>query len=56
MEKLKIAQDKKNYVDNNIKECEYEFGNKVFLKLSLWKGVVRFERRGKLSPLILILI
>ena len=22
----------------------------VFLKLSLWKGVVRFEKRGKLSP------
>ena len=25
-------------------------GDKVFLKISPWKGVIRFGRRGKLSP------
>ena len=24
--------------------------DKVFLKISPWKGVLRFEKRGKLSP------
>ncbi|CAN6698020.1 unnamed protein product [Malus baccata var. baccata] len=28
----------------------YEVGDWVFLKLSSWKGVVRFGKRGKLSP------
>ena len=27
-----------------------EVENRVFLKLSPWKGVVRFGKRGKLSP------
>ena len=26
-------------------------GNRVFLKISPWKGVLRFERRGKLRPI-----
>ena len=25
-------------------------GDQVFLKISLWKGVIRFQNRGKLSP------
>ena len=25
-------------------------GDKVFLKISPWKGVIRFSKRGKLSP------
>lgn len=25
-------------------------GDQVFLKLSLWKGVLHFGRKGKLSP------
>ena len=29
---------------------ELEIGDKVFLKLSPWKDVLRFGRKGKLSP------
>ena len=29
---------------------EYEVGEKVFLRVSPWKGVIRFSRKGKLSP------
>lgn len=32
------------------KDLEYNVGDKVFLKLSPWKGIVRFGKRGKLSP------
>ena len=33
-----------------LKELEFEVEDRVFLKLSPWKGVVRFEKRGKLNP------
>ncbi|KAI5311766.1 hypothetical protein L3X38_040939 [Prunus dulcis] len=50
-EKLKIAQDRqKNYADNRCKDLEFAVGDWVFLKLSPWKGVMRFEKRVKLSP------
>ena len=48
---LKAAQDRqKSYVDKRRKYLEFEVGDRVFLKLSPWKGVVRFGKRGKLSP------
>ena len=28
---------------------KFEIGDRVFLKISLWKGVLRFGRRGKLN-------
>ncbi|KAL0431632.1 UNVERIFIED_CONTAM: hypothetical protein Sradi_0789200 [Sesamum radiatum] len=34
----------------NTQENEYEVGDKVFLKVSPWKGILRFGRQGKLSP------
>ncbi|KAI5356472.1 hypothetical protein L3X38_009368 [Prunus dulcis] len=50
-ERLKMAQDRqKSYTDNRRKDLQFEVGDWVFLKLSPWKGVVRFRRRGKLSP------
>jgi len=32
------------------KDIEYEVSDKVFLKVSPWKKVLRFGRKGKLSP------
>ena len=32
-----------------LRDLEFEVENRVFLKLSPWKGVVRFGKRGKLS-------
>ena len=32
------------------KDIRYEIGEKVFLKVSPWKKVMRFEKKGKLSP------
>ncbi|GKF88494.1 hypothetical protein Tco_0259371 [Tanacetum coccineum] len=29
---------------------EFEVGDRVMLKVSPWKGVVRFSKRGKLNP------
>ena len=50
-ERLKIANDrKKSYVDMKRKDIRYEIGEKVFLKVSPWKKVMRFGKKGKLSP------
>ena len=49
--KLKAAQDRqKSYADKRRKDLEFEVEDRVFLKLSPWKGVVRFRKRRKLSP------
>nr|GFC91507.1 putative reverse transcriptase domain-containing protein [Tanacetum cinerariifolium] len=40
----------KSYADVKRKPMEFEVGDKVMLKVSSWKGVVRFGKRGKLSP------
>ncbi|KAG8474895.1 hypothetical protein CXB51_031561 [Gossypium anomalum] len=48
---LKAASDRqKSYADLKRKEIEYQVGDKVFLKVSLWKKVLRFCKKGKLSP------
>ena len=48
---LKAASDrKKSYSDLKWKEIEFQVGDKVFLKVSPWKKVLRFGRKGKLSP------
>ena len=36
-----------------MKDIEYEVGVKVFLKVSPWRKVVRFGKKGKLSPRII---
>ncbi|GJV20583.1 putative reverse transcriptase domain-containing protein [Tanacetum coccineum] len=50
-EKLKAASDRqKSYVDKRRKPLEFEVGDRVLLKVSSWKGVARFGRKGKLAP------
>nr|GEV17008.1 putative reverse transcriptase domain-containing protein [Tanacetum cinerariifolium] len=40
----------KSYADLKRKSMEFQVGDKVMLKVSPWKGVVRFGKRGKLNP------
>ncbi|KAG8492403.1 hypothetical protein CXB51_009696 [Gossypium anomalum] len=48
---LKAASDRqKSYADLKRKEIEFQVGDKVFLKVSPWKKILRFSRKGKLSP------
>ncbi|GJW01615.1 putative reverse transcriptase domain-containing protein [Tanacetum coccineum] len=50
-EKLKAAKDRqKNYADNRRKPLEFEVGDQVLLKVSPWKGVIRYRKKGKLAP------
>nr|GEU42818.1 putative reverse transcriptase domain-containing protein [Tanacetum cinerariifolium]GEU43965.1 putative reverse transcriptase domain-containing protein [Tanacetum cinerariifolium] len=46
----KIARDhQKSYADNRRKPLEFEVGDRVLLKVSPWKGVICFEKKGKLA-------
>ncbi|GJZ20222.1 putative reverse transcriptase domain-containing protein, partial [Tanacetum coccineum] len=46
-ERLKAANDRqKSYADNRRKPLEFEVGNRVLLKVSHWKGAVRFGKKG----------
>ncbi|GKA46213.1 putative reverse transcriptase domain-containing protein [Tanacetum coccineum] len=45
------AEDRqKSYADLKRKLIEFEVGDRVMLKVSPWKGIVRFGKRGKLNP------
>nr|GEX72788.1 retrotransposon protein, putative, Ty3-gypsy subclass [Tanacetum cinerariifolium] len=41
---------KKSYVDKKRKPLEFSVGDYVLLKVSPWKGMVRFGKKGKLAP------
>nr|GFB55492.1 putative reverse transcriptase domain-containing protein [Tanacetum cinerariifolium] len=50
-QRMQAAQDRqKNYADRKRKPIEFEIGDRVMLKVSPWKGVVRFDKQGKLNP------
>ena len=50
-ERLKAIVDRqKSYADLKRKDIKYEIGEKVLLKVSSWKKVMRFGRKGKFSP------
>ncbi|GKC99626.1 hypothetical protein Tco_1169901 [Tanacetum coccineum] len=48
---LKAARDcQKSYADNRRNPLELEIGEQVLLKVSPWKGVMCFGKKGKLAP------
>ncbi|GJZ53898.1 hypothetical protein Tco_0608783, partial [Tanacetum coccineum] len=50
-ERLKTATSRqKSYADKRRKPLEFQVGDRVLLKVSPWKGVVRFGKKGKLAP------
>jgi hypothetical protein len=50
-DRLKAARDRqKSYADKRRKPLEFQVGDRVMLKVSPWKGVMRFGKKGKLSP------
>ncbi|GJS37894.1 putative reverse transcriptase domain-containing protein [Tanacetum coccineum] len=49
--RLQASRDRqRSYADNRRKPLEFQVGDKVMLKVSPWKGVIRFGKRGKLNP------
>lgn len=50
-DRLQAARDRqKTYADQRRKPLEFQVGDKVMLKVSPWKGVIHFGKRGKLNP------
>ncbi|XP_016743206.1 uncharacterized protein [Gossypium hirsutum] len=50
-ERLKTAFDRqKSYADLKRRDIKYSIRDKVFLKVSHWKKILRFGRNDKLSP------
>ncbi|XP_019261852.1 PREDICTED: uncharacterized protein LOC109239725 [Nicotiana attenuata] len=58
LEKVKLFQDwlrttqsrQKSYADRKVRDVAYMVGEKVLLRVSPMKGVMRFGRKGKLIP------
>ncbi|KAI3804332.1 hypothetical protein L1987_25792 [Smallanthus sonchifolius] len=50
-DRLKAARGRqKSYADKRRKPLEFNVSDNVLLKVSPWKGIVRFGKKGKLSP------
>ena len=50
-DRLKATRDRqKSYADVRRKPLEFNVGDFVLLKVSPWKGIIRFGKWGKLSP------
>nr|GEW05756.1 putative reverse transcriptase domain-containing protein [Tanacetum cinerariifolium] len=50
-QRMQAARDRqKSYADLKRKLIEFQIGDRVMLKVSPWKAVVRFGKRGKLNP------
>nr|GEU76709.1 putative reverse transcriptase domain-containing protein [Tanacetum cinerariifolium] len=45
-----VHDRQKSYVDVKRKPLEFQVGDRVMLKVSPWKEVIRFGKRGKLYP------
>nr|GEU75865.1 putative reverse transcriptase domain-containing protein [Tanacetum cinerariifolium] len=49
-QRIQAARERqKSYTDVTRKALEFQVGDRVMLKVSPWKGVVRFGKRGKLN-------
>ncbi|GJS49169.1 reverse transcriptase domain-containing protein [Tanacetum coccineum] len=49
--RIQVEHDRQYiYVDKRHKPLEFQAGDKVMLKVSPWKGVIHFGKRGKLNP------
>nr|GEW44812.1 putative reverse transcriptase domain-containing protein [Tanacetum cinerariifolium] len=49
--RIQVVRDRqKSYADRRRKPLEIKVGDKVMLKVSPWKGVIRFRKREKLNP------
>ncbi|GKB01942.1 hypothetical protein Tco_0829986 [Tanacetum coccineum] len=49
--RLQVARDRqKSYADTRQKLLEFQVRDRVMLKVSPWKGIIRFRKCGKLSP------
>nr|GEU34909.1 putative reverse transcriptase domain-containing protein [Tanacetum cinerariifolium] len=50
-QRIQAARDReKSCIDVGRKPLEFQVGDRVILKVSPWKGVVHFGKRGKLNP------
>ena len=50
-QRLKAASDRqRSFANLKRKDIEYKVEDKVFLKVSPWKKILCFGRKGKLSP------
>nr|GEX32293.1 putative reverse transcriptase domain-containing protein [Tanacetum cinerariifolium] len=47
---LTARSQQKSYADLKRRLIEFEVGDKVMLKVSPWRGVIRFGKHGRLSP------
>ncbi|GJT86245.1 putative reverse transcriptase domain-containing protein [Tanacetum coccineum] len=49
--RIQVARDRqKSYADRRRKPLDFQVGDKVMLKVSPWKEVIRFGKRGNLNP------
>ncbi|GJU37295.1 hypothetical protein Tco_1185649 [Tanacetum coccineum] len=50
-QRIQAARDRqKSYTNVRHKPLEFQVGDQVMLKVSPWKGVIHFSKRGKLNP------
>jgi hypothetical protein len=47
---LAVLSRQKSYADNRKRELEFEVEDKVFLRISPMKGIMRFGKKGKVKP------
>ncbi|XP_070009852.1 uncharacterized protein [Nicotiana sylvestris] len=58
LEKVRLIEDwlsvvqsiHKSYADRRARDVTFMVGERILLKVSLKKGMMRFEKKGKLSP------